>query len=52
MSMYHMVLFLLSSKHTKVIYDATSQDGACEKGVRVLNDRKARRVCCQKLKNL
>lgn len=28
-----MVLFLLSSKHTKVIYDATSQDGACEKGV-------------------
>lgn len=31
-----MVLFLLSSKHTKVIYDATSQDGVCEKGVRVL----------------
>lgn len=49
--MHHMVPFLLSSKQTKVTYDATSQDGACERGVRVLNDRKARRACCQKLKN-
>lgn len=41
-SMHHMVLFLLSSKHTKLIYQATSQDGACEKGVRILNDRKSK----------